>query len=118
MLSLTTTAGMSITRTGAFDQAIADYDRAIKLKPDYADAYNNRGDAYFDEGHDYRVIAAYDEANADHDRAIADYDQAIKFKPDYADAYNGRGIVYSDHGRYDRAIADYDHAIKLKPGLC
>ena len=32
--------------TGDYDRAIADYDRAIKLKGDFAFAYNNRGSAY------------------------------------------------------------------------
>ena len=31
---------------GDYDRAIQDYDQAIRLKPDYAIAFNNRGDAY------------------------------------------------------------------------
>src|SRR5262245_15646584 len=30
-----------------YDRAIADYNTAIELKPDYAEAYNNRGFAYY-----------------------------------------------------------------------
>ena len=83
------------------NQAIADYDRAIQLNPDYATAYNNRGLSYSNKG--------------DEDRAIADYDRAIQLNPDYATAYNNRGISYKNKGDYDRAIADYDRAIQLNP---
>ena len=88
------------THKGDYDRAIADFDRAIQLKPDDAVAYANRGWAYDDKG--------------DYDRAIADFDRAIQLKPDYADAYAGRGWAYAK-GDYDRAIADYDRAIQLKP---
>ena len=64
---------------GEYDHAIADLDQAIRLKPDFADAYFSRGLAYSDKG--------------DYDRAITDFDQAIRLKPDAAYAYNGRGIA-------------------------
>jgi tetratricopeptide (TPR) repeat protein len=73
----------------------------IKLKPDNANTYNNRGHAYFAKG--------------DNDRAIADYNRAIELKPDHASAYNNRGRTYYAKGDNDRAIADYNRAIELKP---
>jgi tetratricopeptide (TPR) repeat protein len=115
--------------------AIADYDQAIKLKPDYAFAYNNRGIARRALGDNKGAIADYDQAIklkpdyatayynrgiarsalGDNKGAIADYDQAIKLKPDYADAYNNRGIARRALGDNKGAIADYDQSIKLKP---
>ena len=47
--------------------AMADYDAAIKLDPEYPLAFNNRGAAFRDRG--------------DYDRAIADYSEAIKLAP-------------------------------------
>ena len=82
-------------------QAIEAYWILTMFNPDYADAYYNRGLAYFYEG--------------DYDRAIADFDKAIELKPDDAVAYNNRGNAYADKGKYDRAIADFDKAIELKP---
>jgi len=116
-------------------QAIADYDQAIALDPDFAEAYSNRGSAYADKGDLDHAIADYDQAIAlkpdfakayynrgvtydekgDLDHAIADYDQAIALKPDYADAYNNRGVDYAAKGDLDHAIADFDQAIALKP---
>jgi tetratricopeptide (TPR) repeat protein len=85
-----------------YDRAIADYDMAIQLKPDYAEAYNDRGFAYYLKG------------NAE--RAIADYTRAIELRPNYPKAYNSRGVVYMAGG-YERAkaVADFDRAIALKP---
>ena len=64
---------------GQHEAALADYDKAIDLKPDYADAYSNRG-----------VAKA---ALGQHDNALDDYDRAIDLKPDDADAYNNRGAM-------------------------
>ena len=86
---------------GQYDRAIANYDKAIKLDPKFAIAYNNRGIAYGQKGDD--------------DRAIADFDTAIKLDPKSADTYYNRGIAYGQKGDYDRAIADFDTAIKLDP---
>ena len=86
---------------GDYKGAIADYDSAIRLKPDLAEAYLNRGNAKDELGQRFA--------------AIADYDTAIRLKPDYADAYYNRGIVKSDLGQHVAAIADYDSAIRLKP---
>lgn len=74
-------------------RTITAYTRAIELNPDYALAYYNRGNAYFDQ----------DKL----DEAIADYTRALEINPDYADAYWGRGSVYYDLGDYPHAAADY-----------
>ena len=62
------------------DRAIADYSEVIQIQPDFAGAYNNRGNAYGEKG--------------ELDRAIADYSEAIRLQPDDADAYYNRGIAY------------------------
>jgi tetratricopeptide (TPR) repeat protein len=83
------------------DKAIADYNRAVEIKRDLENAYNNRGVAYSDKG--------------EYDRAIADYNKAIEIEPDLAEAYDNRGNAYGKKGQYDRAIADHDKAIDLNP---
>ena len=83
------------------DAAIDNYKQAIKIKPDYADAYYNMGVVLKDKG----------EADA----AIKSYEQAIKIKPDYADAYNNMGAALKDKGEVDAAIDSYKEALKIKP---
>ena len=62
---------------GQYFAAIADYDTAIRLKPDDAFAYFNRGRAKVQLGQYFA--------------AIADCDTTIRLKPDYALAYLLRG---------------------------
>jgi tetratricopeptide (TPR) repeat protein len=119
-------------REGKLDRAIADFNEAIRLRPD-ADTYYNRGFAYYSKGELDRAIADYDEAirldpkhalaynnrgstyasKGELDCAIADYDEAIRLNPKNALAYYGRGVAYYSKGQLDRAIADYDEAIRL-----
>jgi tetratricopeptide (TPR) repeat protein len=93
--------GVELREEGLHDQAIEEYDRAIELDSDYADAYVGRGDAYYYLG--------------EYQPAIEDYDQAIELDPDFADAYVGRGDAYYYLGEYQPAIEDYDQAIELDP---
>ena len=78
-------------RSAIMTKAIADYNEAIRLKPQ-ANFLTNRGDAYNDK--------------RDYDRAIADYDRAIALNPGFYLAYNNRGAAYGFKGDLDRAIAD------------
>jgi tetratricopeptide (TPR) repeat protein len=126
-----------------YDRAIADYTEAIRLNPDYATAYNNRGNVYHNNKKDYdRAIADYTEAlridpkyviaynnrgrayynKKDYDRAIEDYNEAVRFDPDNAAAksslvaaYHSRGDAYRNKKDYDRAIADYTEAVRFNP---
>ena len=83
------------------EASISANNRAIRLKPDYAEAYYNRG---VSKG----TLERYDDA-------IDDYDETIRLKPDYAEAYNNRGISKAALERYDDAIDDYDETIRLRP---
>ena len=119
----------------AVTDALATYDRALAVRPDYADALNNRG-LTLDALHQFEdALVSYDQAIAlkpDYaeafynrgnalqelkrfDEALASYDKALALKPDYAEAFNNRGIALQELKRFDEALASYDKALALKP---
>jgi tetratricopeptide (TPR) repeat protein len=83
------------------DEKLRFYTEAIRLKPDYADAFNYRGNARCAQG--------------DPEGAIKDYNEAIRLKPDYANAFNNRGNARCAQGDPEGALQDYNEAIRLKP---
>ena len=94
-----TVRGIVHSRLGNYQQAIADYTRAIQADPEYAYAYTRRGYAYSELG--------------DYQQAIADYTRAIQADPEYAYAYNRRGNAYAKLNDYQQAIIDFQSLITL-----
>ena len=78
---------------------MASYRKALAIKPDYAEAHSNLGNALRDLGK--------------LDEAVASYGQALAIKPDYADAHNNLGVVLSRLGRWSDALEHYQKAHKL-----
>ena len=93
--------GLAKYRLGQYEAAIADYDNAIRLKPDYVNVYYSRGLTKYYLGQ--------------YEAAIVDYDNAIRLKPAHLNAYYERGLAKYILGQYEAAIDDYDNAIRLKP---
>ena len=91
--------GNILAMLGQLEMAIAVYSHVLHLKPDSANAYNNRGIVYGKKD--------------DFDNAIKDFNKAIQLKPDYANAYNGRGFTYASKDDFDNAIKDYTSAKTL-----
>jgi tetratricopeptide (TPR) repeat protein len=89
-------------RNEEYDLALNNYGEAIRLKPDFAEAYHGRGVVFIWGEYDYR-------------RAIEDFNKALEINPEFAEAYRDRGLAYMYDGRYDRAREDLDRAIKLVP---
>lgn len=94
-------AGAISAALGRLEEAIALYDRAVLLAPDYYEAHNNRGNALKDAGRTTDALAAYD--------------AAIHLNPMLAEAHVNRGILCRIAGRIDDAVASYQHAIRLNP---
>ena len=101
LYSVYVTRGYAYSGKRQYDLAIADFTRAIQLKPDNAFAYRNRGLAYTLKGQD--------------DLAIADFNRAIQLKPDDAFAYGSRSIAYAHLGKCDLAATDAAQALRLDP---
>ena len=127
-------ADNSQEKTQYNQKAIEHFTNAIKLKPDFAETYKNRGVAYDFKGdydraiEDYSTMikltpndaAAYNNRGntclnkGDYPHAIEDYTQAIKLNRRFAEAYNNRGTTYVQTGAIDSAIKNFDKAIELK----
>jgi tetratricopeptide (TPR) repeat protein len=82
------------------DEALDQYEEAIRLDPYMATTYLNRG----------LLLSEYDS-----DAAISDYDKAIRLDRNLVAAYICRGDAFRDLGDDRRAIADYELAQKLHP---
>ncbi|MCK9421985.1 MAG: tetratricopeptide repeat protein [Bacteroidales bacterium] len=87
-------------KDGDIRGAIAGYDSAIFLQPEYAKAYNNRG-----------IIRAFD--LKDYAGAKADFDKAIELETGYGDAYLGRGTVLFYLHNTEAACNDWHRARQL-----
>jgi tetratricopeptide (TPR) repeat protein len=84
-----------------YQQAIVNYDKAIKLNPQYAEAYNNRGNL--------RYIHLRNPTGA-----LADYDRSINLRPNSTLTYVNRGGLRADKfNDIKGAIADFDKSIFL-----
>lgn len=83
---------------------IDDYTGIIKQDPNFAWAYNQRGQAH---EHQY--------TSEGYRQAIADYNKAIELDPGYLSAYKARASLYNRLGATDQAIADYSKIIELEP---
>jgi lipoprotein NlpI len=84
-------------------RALAEYDEALRLRPDNDQFHKMRGDLY-------ALIGRLDDA-------IADYDEAVRLNPGYSEAFFSRGNAYSQKGDDDKALASFDEAIRLNSGL-
>ena len=95
-----TNLGVALSAKGRLDEAIAEYQEAIRLKKDYSVGHTNLGLALHGKG---RL-----------DEAIAEYQEAIRLKKDDAEAHDNLGTALYAKGRLDEAIAEFREAIRLK----
>lgn len=107
----------------------------IEKEPNFAEAYNNRGNAYSElnqletaiknynraiELNPNNAGAYYNRGNAhrklnQYAKAIEDYNKAIEKNPKFAIAYDNRGVTYGRLNQYEKAFKDYEKAIELNP---
>ena len=118
-----------------YEESIDSYDKALQIKPDFHQAWNNRGIVLENLGRYEEAIKSYDRAVQikpdDHEawfnrglplrnlgryeESIGSYDKALQFKPDLHEAWYNRGIALEKLGRYEEAIKSYDKALQIKP---
>ncbi|MDD4954622.1 MAG: tetratricopeptide repeat protein [Candidatus Omnitrophica bacterium] len=83
-----------------YDEAIAEFEKALKIDPEFAEGYYGLGYAYC-----YKNQC---------DAALPYFEKAIELSPNYADAINGLGYAYGNLGNYDKGIEYYLKTLKIK----
>jgi tetratricopeptide (TPR) repeat protein len=117
-----------------FDQAVEAYNKAIELRPFYAEAYVGLGDAKAAKGDVDGAIGAYTKALAHNPinprvhmslgkiyysekglyyESVTAYKKAIELDPNSVDARMGLGEVYEDKGLYKEAVEEYRRVVEL-----
>jgi predicted O-linked N-acetylglucosamine transferase (SPINDLY family) len=75
----------------------------VQIRPDYAEAWNNRGITLRSRGRPAE--------------ALESYERALQIRPDYAEVYHNRGVALQDLKRVDEALLSYTQALALNPAL-
>ncbi|WP_019504759.1 tetratricopeptide repeat protein [Pleurocapsa sp. PCC 7319] len=127
--------GNIFEQQGKLESAEEYYQQALKLKPDYAEAFYNLGNVLDKQGKLEAASASYQQAlklnpqlaEAHHnlgnvlkqqgklEAAIASYQQALRLKPDYAQAHHNLGNIFFNQGKLEAALESYQQALRLKP---
>jgi tetratricopeptide (TPR) repeat protein len=94
--------GVVLNQKGRGDEAIAQYQEALRIDPEYVDAHINLGGALLRAGRQ--------------DEAISHFQNALQIKPDNAEAHNNFGIALREKGRVGEAITQYQIALQINPG--
>ena len=93
--------GTTLAQEGRVPEAIHVFEKALRIKPDCAEAHNNLGATLGQAG---KLPEAIDQ-----------YEQALRIKPDDADAHNNLGNALAQAGKVDEAIDQYEQALRIKP---
>lgn len=94
--------------------AFADYTRAIALKPDYYNAYLNRGNLWVYLGDLAQKRGNSQLASQSARNALQDFSMAIRINPMTGVAYENRAELYTDMGLHAAALQDKGVAISIQ----
>lgn len=121
-----------------YSNAIAKFDKAIQLNPNFADFYYRRGLAKFNLGNHEGAIVDFEKGfkvntqdrgsveayftlgyikydRGDYEGAITDFDKVIRQVSKFVDVYRIRAVAKYNLGDYEGAIVDLDKAIEIDP---
>ena len=93
--------GFYLRLSGRTQEAIVEFEQALRIYPDYAVVHNNLGLALAQMG---RL-----------DDAIGHYEQAVRIKPRYAEAYNNLGTALGQEGMLQEATVQFEQALRIAP---
>ncbi|MEA5616332.1 tetratricopeptide repeat protein [Cronbergia sp. UHCC 0137] len=92
--------GITFLQLHRYEEALAVYQEAVNIKPNYSAGWYGQGKALF-------ALKKYPEA-------LIAYDQAIQIQPDYLEAWLNRGFTLVNLQRYSEAISAFDRVLQLE----
>jgi tetratricopeptide (TPR) repeat protein len=127
--------GTALADRGQFDGAIAQYQEALKIKPNFDSAHLALGGALAGRGQIDEAMAHYRKVLETHpdnaeahialanalagrgqiDEAIAHYRKVLEIQPAHADAHYNLAVLLAGCGRFDEAIAQYRQSLEINP---
>lgn len=128
--------GKALDERGRIDEALDQFQFAIRIRPDYSEAHDNVGVILENRGEldkarerfglavQYNPANAYAHNNLGHalsaqgalDGAADHFAEAIRLKPDFAMAYANLGVTRSLQGDHAAALENFRQAVELSPG--
>ncbi len=129
--------GTSLSHHGFSGEAVAEYDKALKIEPDSFEAHYNLGVELL---HQKRLDEAETEfrrtlelnpnkskaafnlaivlvAKGQVDEAVSEYRRAVQINPWFAGAHNNLGILLAEKGDLDAGLAEFEKAVQLDPSF-
>ncbi|MBC7486671.1 MAG: tetratricopeptide repeat protein, partial [Cytophagaceae bacterium] len=95
--------GLAYAEFGMNKEALADFDKVVKLYPQFNYGYFYRGSSYWNM--------------REYDKAIVDFTTAIQLDNKDLHSYFNRGLCYQSEKKYDKALADFSKVIQLDPNF-
>jgi Flp pilus assembly protein TadD len=95
--------GSAHAAEGRLDEAIAEFQLAVRVEPQSPDAHWNLGTALRESGRYAEAVAALAEA--------------VRLAPESGRVHNDLGIAFALQGRLDEAIERFEQAVRAEPGF-
>jgi tetratricopeptide (TPR) repeat protein len=128
--------GLVLLQKKEVDDAISQFQVALKINPNFSLAHNNLGDALFQRGRLDEAMVQYQKAleinpayaeahfnlgnslfrKGQLDEAMDQFQAALDINPIYAAAHDSLGTVFFQKGQVDEAISEYQKALEINSG--
>ena len=127
--------GACYSEIGSINLAIENFQRAVNLKPDYAEAHYNLGVVLQKNGEDEEAYKSYEKAIAikqaypqahnnigminlkkrNLNEAVKSFEWAVAYNPNYVEAHNNLGATFQELMQFQKAMYQYEKALSINP---
>ena len=127
--------GRALLLLGRQDEASREFQEAVRLKPDFAEAWGNLGQTYDNKGQFDEAIVCYRKAveiqptngwllnnlgcalfqEGRFDDGFVQLQKVLEIEPDDATCNNNLGYYFTKKGRFIEALVHFQHALRIRP---